>query len=567
VRVNDPGADTPEFTTQNETTLAVHDATVCAGYNDTGAGDSPNSISGFARSEDAGITWEDRGVVAPAFHFGDPVLAVHRATGRFYYADLSVDVVGGADGGVTSIIAVSRSTDDCRSFSSPSANASPAAAAPSVCAAPDVNECAPCLRNADCDSVPDAGDGLCAGPDAEDKPWIAVDNSGGFRDGYVYVCWSRFVDTLRGVDTRGEILFSRSADGGLTFANERVLSAPGEVFPIGCFVTVGPGGEVYVAWAERDAGFPIRFRRSDDGGRTWDGAVQVNSMPIRHPGIDRIVTCGETSVCGTTVSVRRPSLKGDVRMASQAWMAVDNSGGPFGGNIYVVWADDPPGPEDNSDVYFSRSTDGGRTWMPEVQIAAGSATDQFEPFAAVGGQGTVTVAWYDRRNDAANNRLIDVYATFSRDGGESFEPITRLTDVSFRPPPISGQPTPTGNFDPRASACYMGEYIAATADSDFFYYAWGDNRGTVTSAAYPLGRADPDVFFERRPVPPIAFCTGDCDGNGEVTVDELLIMVNIALGAAPITDCLMGDVRKDSQITVDEIVAAVRHALQGCPGL
>jgi hypothetical protein len=35
------------------------------------------------------------------------------------------------------------------------------------------------------------------------------------------------------------------------------------------------------------------------------------------------------------------------------------------------------------------------------------------------------------------------------------------------------------------------------------------------------------------PVP----CVGDCNGNGQVTVDELLTMVNIALGNTPVTAC------------------------------
>ena len=31
-----------------------------------------------------------------------------------------------------------------------------------------------------------------------------------------------------------------------------------------------------------------------------------------------------------------------------------------------------------------------------------------------------------------------------------------------------------------------------------------------------------------------AICTGDCDGNGQVTVDELVSSVNIALGTTPV---------------------------------
>ena len=44
-------------------------------------------------------------------------------------------------------------------------------------------------------------------------------------------------------------------------------------------------------------------------------------------------------------------------------------------------------------------------------------------------------------------------------------------------------------------------------------------------------------------------------------------MVTIALGNAPLNNCLSGDGNRDQQITVDEILRAITHALQGCPDL
>jgi hypothetical protein len=49
-----------------------------------------------------------------------------------------------------------------------------------------------------------------------------------------------------------------------------------------------------------------------------------------------------------------------------------------------------------------------------------------------------------------------------------------------------------------------------------------------------------------------------------VTVDELLTMVNIALGTLLVSDCQIGDANNDQQITIDEILTAVDHALHGC---
>jgi hypothetical protein len=59
-------------------------------------------------------------------------------------------------------------------------------------------------------------------------------------------------------------------------------------------------------------------------------------------------------------------------------------------------------------------------------------------------------------------------------------------------------------------------------------------------------------------------CVGDCDGSGEVSIDELLSLVNIALGTTSLAACPAGDRDHDSTVTVDEILVAVDAALTGC---
>jgi hypothetical protein len=59
-------------------------------------------------------------------------------------------------------------------------------------------------------------------------------------------------------------------------------------------------------------------------------------------------------------------------------------------------------------------------------------------------------------------------------------------------------------------------------------------------------------------------CVGDCSGDGNVTINELITLVKIALGSAPITACPVGDVNHDGLIEVNEIVIAVNHTLSGC---
>jgi hypothetical protein len=60
-------------------------------------------------------------------------------------------------------------------------------------------------------------------------------------------------------------------------------------------------------------------------------------------------------------------------------------------------------------------------------------------------------------------------------------------------------------------------------------------------------------------------CVGDCSADGEVTVDEIITGVNIALGTQTAAACPAFDGNGDGEVTVDEIVTSVNNALNGCP--
>lgn len=428
VQVNDSTTDTGNSTTQSETSIAFGNGVLCAGFNDFG----PNGLSGYANSTDMGANWTDQGGLNER---GDPVIVHHQASDTFYYASLG-----------NSSIRVQSSTDGCVTFGA-AVNAS--------------------IFNANTTLA--------------DKPWIAVDNNGGANDGNLYICWTRFYDTSTppdGIADASELLTARSTDGGTTWTNEQIV-APNGTAPFGCSIGVASDGSVSLVWADRND-FDIDFRRSTDAAVTW-GATQQVATGLRQPGTDNVVTCGGGN---------RPTLNGNIRQLHQAWLAVDATGGPNDGNLYVVYASDPANLTDQSDVFFSVSTDNGATWTQTQMGTGGGNTDQFEPHVAVADNGDLGVVWYDRRNDATNNLNIDVYTAFSSDGGATFGGLVRVTDQSF------GVPSLNPNFNPGAAQCYMGEYLAMTGQGGGFYYLWGDNRNTVTNAAWPAGRPDPDIFFD-----------------------------------------------------------------------
>jgi fibronectin type 3 domain-containing protein len=97
--------------------------------------------------------------------------------------------------------------------------------------------------------------------------------------------------------------------------------------------------------------------------------------------------------------------------------------------------------------------------------------------------------------------------------------------------------------------------LAVAGTTYYYVVAASDEYGTLSSfsnAAKVTAAAPPA-------------CVGDCNQSNSVTVDELLVGVNIALGNAPLDQCRSFDASGDGAVTIDEILTAVNNALNGCP--
>ncbi len=60
-------------------------------------------------------------------------------------------------------------------------------------------------------------------------------------------------------------------------------------------------------------------------------------------------------------------------------------------------------------------------------------------------------------------------------------------------------------------------------------------------------------------------CVGDCNNDNEVTINELITGVNIALGNSLVETCPAFDVNDDGEVTINELISAVNNALNQCP--
>jgi len=145
--------------------------------------------------------------------------------------------------------------------------------------------------------------------------------------------------------------------------------------------------------------------------------------------------------------------------------------------------------------------------------------------------------------------------------------VTATTATATLVPTDTPSETATGTSTPAATSTGTPAEATATGTATELVTA------TPTPTESPLATPTPSATETATPTPtltatavPTPLCVGDCNGNDVVTVDELLTMVNIALGNDEVSTCEAGDPNHDGQITVDEILMAVNNALNGCPG-
>jgi ELWxxDGT repeat protein len=124
-----------------------------------------------------------------------------------------------------------------------------------------------------------------------------------------------------------------------------------------------------------------------------------------------------------------------------------------------------------------------------------------------------------------------------------------------------------------ASGALSSSPAAFAVAGEHVFFAADDGEHGRELWAIPLAALPPTLT--PTPVPPTATptpatsCAADCSGNNAVTVDELIICVNIDLGLATLDTCpacnICGSPDCDLEVTINEILVAVNYALWDCP--
>lgn len=362
-----------------------------------------SNISNVYYSKDTGRTWTKLIQKSSYGVWGDPVLACD-TEGSFYHLHLS----NPADGNWIDRIVCQKSTDGGKTWNNGSFM------------------------------------GL-NGTKNQDKHWISIDR----KTNAMYCTWTQF-DAYESRDTKdsSHILFSKSLDGGKTWSSaQRINQAGGDCLDDdntteGAVPAVGANGEVYVSWAGPKG---LTFDKSLDGGATW----LENDVKIADIG------------GGWTYNI-----SGIYRCNGLPVTLCDTSKSPYRGTIYVNWSDQRNG-ETNTDIWLSKSKDGGKTWSNPSKVNSDvSKRQQFMTWMAIDQtNGNLWFVFYDRRNYETDST--DVYIAFSKDGGETFQNF-KVSEKPFLP----------------NSTTFFGDYTNIVAHNNVVRPIWTAMNNTGKKTIY-----------------------------------------------------------------------------------
>jgi hypothetical protein len=205
--------------------------------------------------------------------------------------------------------------------------------------------------------------------------------------------------------------FDRSVDDAATFNSPSTMPFA----PIWGTLATASDHALYVAgWATQgDSVFTGDFRVD----RSTDASAHTAGAPTFTSAIADL---------GGFVNTGGPNPAG---LLGQAWVAVDHSASGRNGWVYVLSSVETD--TDPMDVHFTRSTDGGQTWIPPVRVnddATGTRAFQWFGTMSVSPSGRIDAVWNDTRG-STDSTISALYYSYSLTAGGTWSPNQQVSPV------------------------------------------------------------------------------------------------------------------------------------------
>lgn len=266
----------------------------------------------------------------------------------------------------------------------------------------------------------------------------------------------------------GSVVVSRSTDGGATFGSPVLVYkepnadsfADKNWMTINNFADTPTAGRIVVTFTVFSniggTSHPIMRAFSDDHGVTWSSAAFIHATSLQVQGsqpvflrdgklvivywnfmgtasyaddrLELVVSNDGGNTFGTPRPITNVNIYGPQNIRTGAFLPSATSDRTSGA-IYVTYQALHLG---SPRIMFTKSTNAGETWTTPVPVSNNPAgSDLFNPAIASSPDGqTLTVSFYDMRDNPNSNTLVDMYLAQSLDGGATWQPNIRLTSES-----------------------------------------------------------------------------------------------------------------------------------------
>jgi hypothetical protein len=294
---------------------------------------------------------------------------------------------------------------------------------------------------------------------------VGVDNSGGPRDGTVYVAYI----ASGGPPDRVTKVIS-STDRAKSFSSPTTLSKINEQVVGRIQLEMGPKGEVYVAYMDFTEAFPVIAAFFVGAG--------ADDSPDAAPFSIHVAASqdGETFTSTEVDNQVGPGLIANVQTVIP--FPVVAADARDGKKVHLVVTDRRRGGD--WDLYYYNSTDGGITWSDPQRLTDDPCEprrDQVMPWIEFAPNGRLDVVWLDRREDE-DNVFGRPYITSSFDGGKTWTPNRPLSKKTFNMG-IGSQ-----GF---GQSTYLGDRLALHSTNSGGFLVWPDTRsGTDVTGTHDL---------------------------------------------------------------------------------
>jgi hypothetical protein len=228
--------------------------------------------------------------------------------------------------------------------------------------------------------------------------------------------------------TADETFYKRSTDGGSSWGSDTVLTSFGNNSHTPSIAVFN--STVHVAWTDyRDGNSEIYYKHSTDGGTNWisDDRITTNSAVSENPSIavsgSVVHVVFQDSRDGNYELYYRRSTNGgnfwvtNLRLTNNGAFSGNPNVAVSGSVVHVVWYDSRDG---DPELYYKRSSDGGLNWGTDTRLTL-NLGPSIEPSISVSGS-ILHVVWREFRDDNW-----EIYYKQSTNGGLSWDPDVRLT--------------------------------------------------------------------------------------------------------------------------------------------